>query len=164
MDAHKSLPGQAPLGLLVRLLDLHITRLSAERLSRMDVTPADMSVLSVIEERPGVRPGAVADTLMIKPPNLTKVVNRLEAAGYVRRETSRNDERAVALSLSPRGKRVLAFGREVSREVEDLVLADVPEPARSALVDTLRAALAAARRTERTTTGGRSRMKNLADA
>lgn len=133
-----------PIGLLIRLLDLRITRLAAGRLAEIDLSPADMSVLSTIGADPGLRASAVAAKLMIKPPNLTKLVNRLEAQGLVNRAMSREDERAVALSLTARGRRAVAFGQRVTREIEDLLLAELPADARAAFLPALRLVLRAA--------------------
>ena len=134
----------APLGLVVRLLDLRITRLAAARQSEIDVSPADMSVLSTIGADPGLRASAVAAKLMIKPPNLTKLVNRLEAEGLVHRAMSREDERAIALNLTARGRRAVAFGQRVSREIEELLLAELPAEARTRFLPWLHNMLRAA--------------------
>jgi DNA-binding MarR family transcriptional regulator len=136
-----SFPSNAPLGLLVRLLDIKLTKLSAERLAEVDVSPAEMSVLSVIGERPGVRAGSVADALMIKAPNLTKLINRLESLNLVRRDMSPDDERAIALSLTAKGKRAVSFGRSVSQDVQAQVLRDLTETERSVMIDLLTTAL-----------------------
>ncbi len=138
-----------PIGLLLRLLDLHVTRLAADRLADIDVSPAEMSVLGTIDAAPGLRASAVAAALMIKPPNLTKLVNGLEARAFVRRTVSREDERAVALDLTPKGKRAVAFGQQLTRDIERVLLADVPPDMRDRLLPALTMALRAAQRASR---------------
>ena len=81
---------------------------------------------------------------MIKPPNLTKLVNRLEAEGLVHRAMSREDERAIALNLTARGRRAVAFGQRVSREIEELLLAELPAEARTRFLPWLHNMLRAA--------------------
>ena len=56
-----------------------------------------------------VRPtiGEVAERLQIQHHSAVELVNRLAAAGYVRRVRAGEDRREVLLALSPKGERVL---------------------------------------------------------
>lgn len=58
----------------------------------------------------GVRPtvGEVAERLQIEHHSAVELVNRLAAAGYVRREREGGDRREVLLALTAKGTRVLA--------------------------------------------------------
>jgi DNA-binding MarR family transcriptional regulator len=66
-----------------------------------------ISVMTVIAANPGIRQGAAAEALLIKRSNMTKLVNRLERQGLVRRRASGRDRRAVGLYLTPLGRRRL---------------------------------------------------------
>lgn len=66
-----------------------------------------ISVMTVIAANPGVRQGAAAEAMLIKRSNMTKLVNRLERQGLVRRRASGRDRRAVGLYLTPAGRRRL---------------------------------------------------------
>jgi DNA-binding MarR family transcriptional regulator len=66
-----------------------------------------ISVMAIIAANPGVRQGAAAEALLIKRSNMTKLVNRLERHGLVRRRASGRDRRAVGLYLTPAGRRRL---------------------------------------------------------
>jgi DNA-binding MarR family transcriptional regulator len=63
--------------------------------------------MAVIDANPGIRQGAAAEALLIKRSNMTKLVNRLERNGLVRRRASGRDRRAVGLHLTPVGRRRL---------------------------------------------------------
>ena len=55
--------------------------------------------------------GELAERLQIQHHSAVELVNRLGAAGYVRRQRDGDDRREVLLSLTPRGEKVL---RELS--------------------------------------------------
>ena len=57
----------------------------------------------------GARPtiGEVAERLQIQHHSAVELVNRLSAAGYVRRHRAGDDRREVLLTLTPRGEKVL---------------------------------------------------------
>jgi len=62
---------------------------------------------------PNVRPkiAEVAERLQIQHHSAVELVNRLEAAGFVRRQRGSEDRREVHLQLTPKGEKVL---RELS--------------------------------------------------
>jgi DNA-binding MarR family transcriptional regulator len=58
------------------------------------------------ETRPTI--GRIAERLAVEPHTAVGLVDKLEARGLVRRERSHTDRRAVLLSLTPDGTRLLA--------------------------------------------------------
>ncbi len=50
---------------------------------------------------------AVSERLLIRPPSVTGVVDRLERQGYVKRSASKTDLRVRYLSLTPQGQELL---------------------------------------------------------
>ena len=133
----------ATLGLLVRLLDLKLARASAAMLAESSVSLAEMSALRMIADQPGIRPGAIAEALAIKPPNLTRLINRLELAGLCRRSGGDgDDERAVLLRLTPQGDKIVALGRKVADQVEARALSRLPAETRGIFLQCLRTILA----------------------
>lgn len=64
--------------------------------------------------RPRIR--ELADRMYIQHHSAVELVNRLESRGYVRREKTPEDRRAVLLTLTPRGERVL---EELARHHRD---------------------------------------------
>jgi DNA-binding MarR family transcriptional regulator len=53
------------------------------------------------------RVGELAERLQIKPHSTVELINRLAAAGYVRRHRGGEDRREVLLDLTPKGERIL---------------------------------------------------------
>jgi DNA-binding MarR family transcriptional regulator len=58
----------------------------------------------------GVRPRIrdIANRLQVQHHSAVELINRIEAAGYVRRERAEDDRREVLLALTPKGEKVLA--------------------------------------------------------
>jgi DNA-binding MarR family transcriptional regulator len=80
--------------------------------------PAQLSALSVVVFGGPLSLGALAAAEQVRPPTMTRLVDSLEAAGLVTRETDPSDARAVLIGATPAGRRLLAEGRR--RRVEAL--------------------------------------------
>ncbi|MDR6669098.1 MarR family transcriptional regulator [Rhizobium sp. 1399] len=57
-------------------------------------------------EGDGQTVGGLGEKLFLESSTLTPLLKRLETAGYIRRERSRQDERVVVLRLTEEGKRL----------------------------------------------------------
>jgi DNA-binding MarR family transcriptional regulator len=60
----------------------------------------------------------LAERLMLKHNSTVDLIDRLEKRGYVRRSRSRDDRRAVLMSLLPRGEKM--FERVVRQRITEL--------------------------------------------
>src|SRR5881275_512364 len=61
----------------------------------------------------------LADTLALDPGTLSPLVKRLEAAGLVRRERDRVDERLLAVTLTPAGRELRTKAEKVPSRIVD---------------------------------------------
>jgi DNA-binding MarR family transcriptional regulator len=59
------------------------------------------------QDLPGLRLTDLSERLLIRPPSVTGVVDRLERAGLVQRDGSPTDMRAKRVSLTPKGRQVV---------------------------------------------------------
>ncbi len=75
------------------------------------------SCLSLIVDNPGLRQNQLGEALAIERPNLVKIVDDLSNAGLIKRETSKSDRRAYALSATEKGKELF---KEALSAVQDL--------------------------------------------
>ena len=80
-----------------------INRLYKPLLDQLGITYPQYLVLTVLWEEDGRGIGAIAARLDLEPSTITPLVKRLEAAGLVSRTRRPEDERSVAVSLTPRG-------------------------------------------------------------
>ena len=91
-------------------------------------------------------PGDLSRGLMLSPGGMTNRIDRLEAAGWVRREPSPDDRRSLRVVLTDEGLALVdaAVTDHVANEAQ--LLAHLTAPQRQALDDALRTLLAAQER------------------
>lgn len=68
-----------------------------------------MMVLARSEElgQKGLRVKDLAGGLLVRPPSISGMVNRLEWMGLLKRSVSQKDQRATQVSLTPRGRQMI---------------------------------------------------------
>jgi DNA-binding MarR family transcriptional regulator len=80
----------------------------ARALEPWELTPHHARALQVVGELGSPRLGTVAERLRIAPRSATEVIDALEERGLVQRAPDESDRRAVCVSLTGRGREVLA--------------------------------------------------------
>ena len=70
-----------------------------------DLSPAQCHVLQLLEPGEQVPMGRLARTLSCDASNVTGLIDRLEARGYIRRQSAPHDRRVRVLELTPTGCR-----------------------------------------------------------
>lgn len=81
-----------------------ITRAYKPVLDKHGLTYPQYLVLLVLWERDGRTVSGIGDRLFLESSTLTPLLKRLEAAGFVRRERSKDDERQVVVRLTKEGQ------------------------------------------------------------
>ncbi len=81
--------------------------------ARHGISASQWGILRVLQRaeqkgETGLALKEVGERLLIQPPSVTGVVDRLEREGLVKRSHSKNDLRVRHLSLTPRGRRLVA--------------------------------------------------------
>lgn len=80
----------------------------ARALEPWDLTPHHARALQVVGELGSPRLGTVAERLRIAPRSATEVIDALEERALVQRAPDEGDRRAICVSLTGRGREVLA--------------------------------------------------------
>ena len=75
--------------------------------SDIGTSPGVLSALTLIRDNPGVRHGVLADAMVVRRPNMTKLVGYLARTGLILRRESSDDGRSVALFITAKGRRLL---------------------------------------------------------
>ncbi len=108
------------LGFMLRLAQIRAFEDYFKSFEDIGLSPGTISVLTIIAANPGIRQGMLARQLRIKPANMTKTVRMLEAESLVERTVPEDDRRALELSLSERGRRLVeTFTQRHSRHEEE---------------------------------------------
>jgi DNA-binding MarR family transcriptional regulator len=108
------------------------------------VPPAQLRVLSIISGNRQTNMSRLAETLDVVPSSASRLCDRLEAAGLLRRVPDPRDRREVRLMLTPTARRLLDQIRERRRAALAEVLERMPPGSRQELLRALESFAAAA--------------------
>jgi DNA-binding MarR family transcriptional regulator len=107
------------------------------RVKELGLTRSQWWVLTHLYRNVGITQAELADVLEVERPTLGRLLDRLEANGWVRREADAVDRRAKRLFLTdevgPAMRRMRAIAAEVRRDA----LSGIAAPDQEAFVDTL---------------------------
>jgi DNA-binding MarR family transcriptional regulator len=106
------------LGYFVRRAQLWIFQDFIRTLAKVDIRPAQYSVLLVIEANPGLSQSTLSQTLGIERARLVRLLDGLEARRFVQRRRSRSDRRSHILALTPQGRSALGQMKVMADEHE----------------------------------------------
>jgi len=119
--------------------------LDAARLAQSPaVPPAQLRVLAVIAANRHTNMSRLAEALDVVPSSASRLCDRLEATGLLRRVPDPRDRREVRLLLTPSARRLMEELRERRRGALAEVLGRMTPAAREEMVRALRAFEAAA--------------------
>ena len=90
-----------------------VVRCYTAALSKLDLTYTQYVAMMVLWEQDGITVGELGSKLYLDSATLTPLLKRLEAHGYVRRERSKEDERAVIVTLTDEGRELRDKALEV---------------------------------------------------
>ena len=113
------------LGYRIRRAQLWVFKDISRRLAAFDISPAQFSVLSVIDANPGVNQFAIAQHLSIERAGLGRLVDHLERRGLVQRSASAIHRRYYVLYLTDAGTVLLGRMRPAIAEGEQTLAAKI---------------------------------------
>ncbi len=132
-------------GMLDELLGYHLRRAQAavfadfmRTMAEDGITPGQFGVLVLIDRNPGLNQSALARTLGIERSTMVAVIDGLEARKLVARQGSVADRRAKVLSLTKRGKSLLADVAPKVRHHENRIAEDLDAEEVAALIALLK--------------------------
>ncbi|MET9340414.1 MarR family transcriptional regulator [Nonomuraea sp. NPDC003804] len=110
------------------------------------VSSTQLQALLTIERHGEINLARLGEALGALPSSTSRLCDRLEATGWVRRAASRDDRRELTIRLTASGKALLEELRKRRRDDLAQVMDQMPPAARKALLRGLRAFTAAADR------------------
>jgi DNA-binding MarR family transcriptional regulator len=128
-----------------------IDRYYSQILAREDLTPQQYNVLRILRGAgsEGMPTLEIRNRMIHEAPGITRLIDRLEESGLVRRERTRSDRRQVLCYISDRGLEVLT-NLDTAMKAADLVaVAGLTEPELRELLHLLSRIRAAHRACER---------------
>ena len=104
----------------LRTMSTRTVMLSQAVAGRLGLSPTDLETMEILSAGP-VTAGRLAELTGLTTGAITGVVDRLERAGYVRRERDADDRRRVIVRLLPeRARRLERMFEPVARAMADL--------------------------------------------
>ena len=102
----------------------HVTGLYTPVLRPLGLTYTQYIVFLVLWEKDGLTVGEIGEKLLLDNGTLSPLLKKMEQAGYVRRERSREDERVVVITLTEAGRALQEKAKDVPAKVAGCI--DLP--------------------------------------
>ncbi len=123
-------PERRRLPLLLRQSWYGLNQALRRRIAHLDLTPDQFTVMRTLLEQHGITQRQLASSISSDPNTVAALVNRMEKASLVERETHEQDRRANRLGVSRRGKEKYEQARAVAVALQAEVLAALPAAGR----------------------------------
>ena len=125
------------LGFLIADVSRLLRRDFDRRVRALRLTQAQWRAIAHLQRTDGIRQSALAERLEVAPITLGRLVDRLEASGWVSRKSDPIDRRASLLFLTPKAGPILDEMRAHAKDAMREALSGVPQRARKELLKAL---------------------------
>lgn len=122
------------LGFLLKDVTRLYTRRFEERAQDLSLTLAQCKALSYLESNEGVSQKRLAELTELDPMSLVRILDRMEADGWVERRSDPEDRRARSLCLTAKAKPILEHIAAVAKETRAEALQGLTEEERAQIM------------------------------
>ncbi|MEM0900371.1 MAG: MarR family transcriptional regulator [Pseudomonadota bacterium] len=122
---------------LINEISRKVRNETAAELRRHNLYPGQENLLGLLAAEGALTPSAIATSLGVRPPTITKTISRLEGQGFVEKTSSNTDRRQVTISLTKQGEKVIKAMNKVTRKVEKSTVTALKKKERKQLIETL---------------------------
>jgi DNA-binding MarR family transcriptional regulator len=120
LDSSPVLPEN--IGFHIRIVQMRIFREFYRVFEGSGVTPGMHTVLAIIRDNPGMRQRTLAELLMVREPNMTRMIQGLQASGLISRDIDKTDRRAFHLVLTDKGRGLMDSVQDRLENLEEKLL------------------------------------------
>ena len=99
----------------------HVTGLYTPHLKPLGLTYTQYLVMLVLWERDNIPVGEICERLMLDNGTLSPLLKKMQAAGYIERTRSSEDDRVVLITLTERGTALREQAKAIPRAVGSCV-------------------------------------------
>ena len=117
-----SLQPNSSIGFLVKRCGVLLSQVAERRFDALPVSFTSWQVLMALTQQPHLSATKLSEQLGHDMGALTRVVDELERQGFVRRERSSTDRRAVEIAITAAGRRQAQAGKRLIVELLNLLL------------------------------------------
>ena len=130
-------PSEKRVGYLLADVSRLLRRDFDRRVRDLEITQAQWRAIAQLVRDEGINQVTLAERLEMRPITIARLIDRMQAAGWVKRTTDANDRRASLLFLTPKAKPILDELEVHAEEAVETLLAGIPRSARKSLIETL---------------------------
>ena len=110
----------------------------ASRLNGQGLYPGQEQIVLVLAEEDGQTPGQLALRLGVRPPTITKTLNRLQGQGFLAKQASEQDGRQAHVFLTESGRDAIKAIEKSVRKTQKLALKGLDKKEQKTLAKLLR--------------------------
>ena len=112
-----------------------------QRVAHLGITPDQFSILRWLSEDDpaGITQRRLTDLMASDPNTITSTLSRMEKSGLISRQAHERDRRAHRVKLLPAGRETFEKARAVATELQEQVLATLPQNRRARFLEELEA-------------------------
>jgi MarR family transcriptional regulator for hemolysin len=125
------------IGFLLADISRRLRRDFDRRVRDLEITQAQWRALAHLARDEGINQAALAERLEVQPITIARLIDRMEAAGWVRRESDASDRRVSLLFLTPKAKPIIDELHSRADGALDALMKGIARPARNELRATL---------------------------
>jgi DNA-binding MarR family transcriptional regulator len=125
------------IGFHIRIVQMRIFREFYRVFEGSGMTPGMHTVLAIIRDNPGMRQRTLAELLMVREPNMTRMIQGLQGSGMISRDVDKTDRRAFHLVLTEKGRALMDGVQGRMDAFEEKLLGGLEPKERKALRDYL---------------------------
>src|ERR1043165_1767904 len=115
------------------------TRVVSEALKPADISPTQYNALRILEGAGtnGWCCSEIAERMVTRDPDITRLIDRLEKRGLVQRVRSEEDRRIVRVRITPQGSKTIVDLAPALANLEKRILGHLDEPRLKLLIELL---------------------------
>jgi DNA-binding MarR family transcriptional regulator len=125
------------IGFHIRIVQMRMFREFYRVFEGSGVTPGMHTVLAIIRDNPGMRQRTLAELLMVREPNMTRMIQGLQGSGLIARDVDKSDRRAFHLVLTDKGRALMQGVQDRLDALEEKLLGGLDAKERGNLRDYL---------------------------
>ena len=130
--------GSGQSAFLLAQLGAHAAAQFAQRLTELQLTPADAGILRILRVSAGISQQDLSARLQVHPSRLVSLLDKLEHAGFIERKQNLEDRRLYSLHLTEAGVALLEKIGELARQHQKAMNAGLSEEENETLTGLLK--------------------------
>jgi DNA-binding MarR family transcriptional regulator len=119
-------PERRRLPLLLRRAWYGLNQAFRRRIAHLNVTPDQFTVMRTLLENEGITQRRLTELMSSDPNTVASLIERMERAGLIERQTHEQDRRANCLRLRPEGEQKYRAARDVAVTLQTEILGSLP--------------------------------------